>query len=229
MALATHSEVNFWPTYYEPTGAAASFQYDPTFYSRLEAWASYHYIHSPVSWLNPGKLYSYGAYVNKPGAHGSGRAFDLSRLYLTVNGASTPVCSARYDIWRTYTGSTLTTYRKRYWGTAAGIFRHFQYVLTYLYDTDHWNHIHIDNLVSGSGNSVFSTSSTTQVQFVQASLVYVWGYTAVSIDGAYGPQTSDYASRALDRSGSTGSLTALANWQRFCETTLRFGTGRQSY
>jgi len=49
MALATHSEINSWPAHYEPTLTAASFQYDPTLYTRLETWASYYYVNTPMS------------------------------------------------------------------------------------------------------------------------------------------------------------------------------------
>jgi hypothetical protein len=202
-------------------------EYDTAFYARLETWAGYFVNHTPSHWLTPLGFWGYGAYVNKPGQHGLGRALDLSRIYVTQYGASSLACSARYDQWRGTTGEAAS--QRRYWATAASLFRHFQYVLTYHHDTLHWNHLHVDTEVSGNQDSVFSSASTTQVKFVQSALRYVWGYSVVSIDGAYGPQTRDYASRALDRSGSAGAVTTFANWQRFCETTLRFGTGRSTY
>ena len=35
------------------------------------------------------------------------------------------------------------------WATSASAHHHFRNVLTYLYDSGHHNHIHIDNLVTG--------------------------------------------------------------------------------
>jgi len=228
--LASHTEIDNDNTYYEIGGAASAFSYNAGFYSRLETWAQFFYNNTPGTWLKPIRLWTYGVHVDKGSAsHDYGRGFDLSRIYATVGGALTLVSYQRYDIWRTYTGNQLTTYRRWYWGTAASACYHFQYVLHYLYNTDHWNHIHIDNLVSGTGNSTFNTTSTTQVKFVQASLNYVWGY-PVTIDGVWGSQTSSYASQAIARGGGSGSLTASqTNWLLFCRTTTRYGTGAQAY
>lgn len=218
MAIVSYSEIYNWPTYYEDGDVLKSFYYDTEFYKRLEIWANWYYYRIP--WSNPGRVYSLGTYIpGQTGPHGSARGFDLTRIYL--NGVATLACDAR-------TVPTSTT-RKRYWATAASLHYHFKDVITYPWDSLHHNHIHVDNWASGNVNSVFTTSAKAQVYFVQYSLVYVWGYTAVGMDGVYGPQTADYASRALDRSGAPGALTTLANWQRFCDTTTRFGSGSSSY
>ncbi len=179
------------------------------------------------------RVWTYGVYANRSDGcvsmHNFGRAFDLTRLYATNAGVLTKVFNGRYDQWRSSTGSTLTTTRKRYWATAASLHYHFKYVLTYVYNTAHWNHIHFDNQVSGSGNSTFSTGSTSQVKHVQACCTYIWGY-PTTIDGIWGPQTAGNSSKALARIGRSGAITSSqTNWLEFNKATLRFGSGRQAY
>lgn len=225
MTLASYTEIYGWPTYYEGDGTTQTFTYETNFYARLETWAAFYYTHTPSDWSTPARIYSLGAYVStSPPMHSAGRAFDLTRIYFN---------SATFLAFDARTVPASTVFLDRYWAVAASLHYHFAYVITYPYKSsnglyEHRNHIHIDNQASGNVNSVFSTS-TTQVQFVQHALYHVWGYTVVGLDGVWGPQTADYASRALDRSGAAGALTSQANWQRFCLTTTRFGTGQQSY
>ena len=81
--------------------------------------------------------------------HDAGRAFDLARLRL----AGGTEVSCRYDLWRDTSGRELTRARRAYWAVAASAHRHFAYVLTYLYNAKHHNHIHVDNGRSGAGPS----------------------------------------------------------------------------
>lgn len=229
--IVSHSEIWGAPTYYEVTGAAASFGYEPTFYGRLETFLSFWFANTPVTWLEPMRVYTYGAHTDsRPSvAHNAGRGFDLTRIYTTVNGSLTRVFNGRYDQWRSLTGSSLTTTRRWYWATAAGAHYHFRNVLTYPYNSDHWSHIHIDNLVSGSGNSTFTTTSEAQVKHVQACCTYIWGY-STAIDGAWGPQTDGNSRRVLSRIGRSGGLTSsTTNWLEFNRTSLRFGSGREAF
>lgn len=229
LTLASHSEIWGQQTYYEIGGAATSFSYDPAFYTQLETWLAFWYTHTPTTWVIPLRVYSYGAYVNKPGAHGLGRAFDLSQLRVTSGGSVARTFWGRYDLWQSTTGGELSFWRRNYWGTSASLHYHFRNVLTYPYNADHHNHIHIDNLVSGSGLSTFDTTSKAQVQHVQACCTYIWGY-ATAIDGAWGPQTSGNASRVLARVGSSGSLTSsTANWRTFNLKSTEYGTGRTAF
>jgi hypothetical protein len=228
-ALASHNEVNGQLTYYEIGGAASSFQYDPGFYSRLETWNQFWYTHTPTTWVKPLRLYTYGAYVNKPGAHGLGRAFDLSQLWVTSGGSPVRTFWGRHDLWQNLTGNALTTQLRWYWGTAASLHYHFRNVLTYPYNIDHRNHIHIDDLVSGAGLAHFDTTSVAQVKHVQACCTYVWGY-PTAIDGVWGSQSSANSARALARGGYSGTLTsASANWQNFNRITTEYGTGRTAF
>lgn len=232
--VVSHSEILDQPTYYEVSRAPASFNYNATLYSRLETWLTFFFAHTPVDWTRPGQVWTYGCYVDRNDGctsyHNYGRAFDLSGIYATDphNGVQRQVFSARYDQWRSLTGAALIDIRKRYWATAASCNYHFKYVLTYFYNSDHYNHIHVDNSVSGSGNSTFTTGTSSQVQCVQAQITYVWE-DPIDIDGIWGPQTSGAVSRVLARIGRSGSLTTQANWLEFNKATLRFGSGTQTY
>lgn len=225
--IVGHSEIWNARTYYEVTGKASSFGYNPTFYSRLETFLKYWSQNTPSTWSAPLRLWSYGAHVDSGsiGEHNYGRAFDLSRIYATVGGSLTKVFNGRYDQWRTLSGTALATTRRQYWATAAGAHYHFRHVLTYPYNTDHWNHIHIDNMVSGTGNSHFTTDSEAQVKHVQACCRYIWGY-STTIDGVWGSQSDTNSRRVLSRVGRSGGLTSSqANWLEFNRSSLRFGSG----
>jgi hypothetical protein len=228
------SEIAAQPTYYEVSGKTATFSYNSTFYSRLETWLEFFYNNSPVPWTRPGQIWTYGAYLNRNDGcvshHNTGRAFDISRVYCKdpATGDLVKRFNARYDQWKSTTGSTLTTTRKNYWATAASLNYHFKYVLTYLYNADHSNHIHVDNSQSGSGNSTFTTGTKSQVQCVQAQANYVWGAN-LTIDGDYGPKSIAAVNSILARIGRSGSLTTQANWLEFNKATMRFGSGAQTY
>jgi hypothetical protein len=220
LALVTHSEVNNEPTYYEVTGNLSSFRYEPAFYDRMEIWHRAWRAWTPYHWTAPHELYCYGVYVNKPGMHGQGRAFDLARMRITNRntGVKFTAFNGRYDQWRGSTGEALTTERVRYWGTLASLHYHFRHVISYLDDSAHHNHVHIDNAISGSGNSSYSTSSTTQTYYVQAACRYLWGYDT-GIDGEWGPQTQGHSSDVLRRVGSDGSITTQSRWLTFCKSS----------
>lgn len=222
LALVTQSEINGQPTYYEGNGAISSFRYEPTFYARMETWHQRFRQWTPYHWTVPHRIYSYGVYVNKPGMHGEGRAFDLTRLMVTNRNTGTLFVgfNGRYDQWRSYTGTAFTTARIRYWGTVASLHYHFRHVLSYLDNSDHHNHVHIDNAISGSGDSSYSTSSTTQTLYVQAACQYLWGYSTV-IDGIWGPQTQRDSSAVLTRVGSDGVITTQSRWLIFNQSSAQ--------
>jgi hypothetical protein len=230
--VVKHSEIDGASTYYEPTGDDTSFWYNSTFYSRLETWLAFWYSNTPLNWGKPLQVGSYGVYGNRDDGcvsyHNFGRAFDISKIRGRIGTTTTTLFSARYDQWRTQTGAQLTRTRKYYWATSASLHYHFKHVLTYLYNAQHHNHVHMDNAVSGSGNSTFTTGASAQVEHVQACCRYIWGQT-VTLDGVWGSQTRGAVTAVLSRIGRSGSLTTQSNWLAFNLATLRFGTGRQDY
>jgi hypothetical protein len=235
--LAGHNEINSVPIYYVGSGEPGTNRteyFNPTFYSRLETWLGFYYLNVPIPWIGPMRVNHLGVHDDDDSTsmHYYGRAIDLSRYIFTDANTQTTFTGfdCRYNIWSGYTGSLLITTRKRYWAAVAGLNYHFKYVLHYFYNAEHHNHVHVDNEASGSGNSTFTTGSSSQVYSVQAACRYIWGYSSIAIDGIWGPQTDSYSRQALTRIGRSGGLTtSQTNWLEFNKATLRFGTGRQAY
>ena len=151
------------PLVYEVSRRRNAFWFDAGFARQLDAWVD----DLAGLRLRATELWTYGAWTDGRARcrswHNSGRAFDLARIRVRDG-----FVSCRYDEWRTATGPTLSRALGEYWALAASLHRHFAYVVTYLYDTEHHNHIHVDNGRSGGERSVFDPGSITQVQAVQA-------------------------------------------------------------
>lgn len=224
-AIATHNEIGGVPLYYDPnaTGSGAyawSGGFDTTFYSRLESWWSYWYANTPGHWSLSAKIFHIGVYANKPGAHGDYRAIDLTRLKMTdTNGSPNEFTAANFNQSQFKNWGTPSVWYRRYWAAVAGLNYHFAYVLHYLYNAEHANHVHVDNLQSGGGASTFSTGSRTQVLFVQGSLKHVWGK-SLAVDGVWGTETSNAQKSVLGGRSITSSTT---NWHDYCTATLKKG------
>jgi hypothetical protein len=223
------------PTFTHNLGTDAmtpsTFRWNPTFYSRVQAWHAFWRANTPDHWTVPHRIGLNGVYVNKPGMHGEGRAMDISRIDYTNTQLGRVVrgFDGRHNVWGTTSGAAMVETRRLYWGTVASLNYHFRHVLHYFSNSDHDNHVHADNQHSGSGNSNFTTGSATQIKFVQASLTYIWGYNT-AIDGGWGPQTDGNSRRALARIGVSGGLTSSqANWLAYCRATFRFVVGKQNY
>lgn len=119
---------------------------------------------------------SAGAFVEKPGKHGEGRAFDLDGLF-----------------WSDKTFITLRYPQDRqfYLGVEAILRKHFGTVLNYEYNASHRDHFHVDD-----GTAVgFSSESRSRVLFLQMVLTHVFAI-PVGIDGVIGRETND-ATREL--------------------------------
>ena len=178
------------PLVYEPTGADQAFWFDAGFAGQLDDWATElaQQLGGPVR-----RLATYGSWTDGRGScdswHHSGRAFDLARVTLTDD----RMVSCRYDQWRTRPAAEMEAARRAYWAVAAGLHLRFAYVLTYLYDERHANHIHLDNGRSGAELSTFSPRSRVQVQAVQAMFSYLWA-DPMEITGSW-----DFATRAASR------------------------------
>lgn len=202
---------------YDISGEPTRFRFDAGFHDQLGRWLT-DYLELTGS-SAPDLIRSFGAWTDGTGAcdswHNAGRAFDLARL---VVGDEVQV-SCRYDLWRSYTGAQLERFRTRYWTLAATLHLHFAYVLTYLYNEDHHNHIHVDNGRSGTELSTFSRRSPSQVQAVQGMLTHVWGE-AVPITGDWDDATSDATRSVLRQDGADGSLDgSTRSWHRFLRAT----------
>ena len=240
-SLLSANEIWNVPTFYDSTGARSTNQYNPTFYGLLEEWMASVYYNTPWNWNHPMELWDVGVHVDKAGScagmsgscHSYGRAIDLRRLYMTVDGVKTQLFNGRYDQWSTWAdGPAKDRTRRWYWATIASLNYYFTYVLHH-YDSNsvHKNHVHVDNSVSGSGYGKFSTGRRSQVYSTQANLRYLYGY-PTSVDGSYGPQTDGHSREVLARLGYSGGLTdqgGTTNWRMFNHHAFRFGVGTQSW
>ena len=201
------------PLVYEVSRRRNAFWFDPTFAAQLEAWLT----DLREAGLEPDELWTYGAWTDGRDScrswHNSGRAFDVARVRVR-----TGFVSCRYDQWRTTSGSELRRALRDYWALAASLHGHFAYVVTYLYDTEHLNHIHVDNGRSGSGRSQFDPGSITQVQAVQAIASHVWGR-PTDITGRWDAVTRDATRAILAEIGPETELSDEGAWSRFCSAS----------
>jgi Extensin-like protein C-terminus len=205
------------PLIYEPSGGRSNFWFDASFAGQLDAWAA------ELSQHLGGRvrqLATYGSWIDGRGScdswHHSGRAFDLARIIVTDG----RVVSCRYDVWRTAPPTELEATRRAYWAVAAGLHLRFAYVLTYLHDARHANHIHLDNGRSGADLSTFAPRSRVQVQAVQAMVSYLWS-DPVEINGRWDSPTRAASRRALDQLEIDADLTdGNESWHGFLRGTI---------
>ncbi|GAB96786.1 hypothetical protein BJY21_001880 [Kineosphaera limosa] len=207
------------PLRYEVTDGPARFPMEPGFARQLDASLRSHW--QARRWGVPGQLSSLGTHRTAPGGeatswHHAGRAFDLAAVRTT--GGDTLV-SCRYDRWGD--GPDHEAQAREYWRLAATLHRDFAYVLTYLFDEAHHDHIHLDNALSGQGRSMFRTGSRVQVHAVQAMCTYVWRM-PVEASGRWDGATRDATAQILDRVGVGGRLTrSQDSWHAFLTATAR--------
>ena len=218
-ALDTHRTLAGLPLVYEVNGRRSPFRFDGPFFARLETWAE---GLAEVLPARPTEVRTYGSWTDGGSAcdswHHAGRAFDLARLRL----ADGSEVSCRYDQWRSADGAELDQTRRRYWALAAGLHQRFAYVLTYLYDGQHANHIHVDNGRSGDGDSSFSARSRVQVQAVQALCRYLWSQ-PVELTGAWDRGTRSAVGRVLADLGLDDDLTVPGSWSGFLQASAARG------
>jgi hypothetical protein len=218
-------------TVYEGNGAITPFGYLPSFHSQLDEWLQFWYNNTPSNFDTPFRVWSYGAHTDdrESVAHNAGRGFDLTRIYTTgSDGDLHRGFRADYDVWRNFSGDDLALTRRRYWATSASAHYHFRWVLTYLYNSAHWDHIHIDNTQSGIAKPAFE-ADITQVQHVQACCRFIWG-TGTYIDGIWGDESKRHSHEVLQRIGKDGFLaTSKEHWQAFNRASVRKGYDVQEY
>lgn len=220
-SLAEHKTLLGLPLVYEISERRESFAFEPGFHTQLNGWlGSYREQYGLAA---PDQVWTYGAYVDGGSDcgswHAAGRAFDLSRLRLPGG----DFVSCRYDRWRSSAGTDLQRALRRYWALAASLHHDFAYVLTYEYNATHVNHIHVDNGRSGGKLSTFSTSSTSQLQAVQAICTHLWDE-PVTVTGRWDADTRAASSRVLDRIGHGGDLDDSATaWRTFLKASVPRG------
>lgn len=127
----------------------------------------------------------------------------------------------RYDRWKDDSAAAMQRARRLYWRTVAGLHTEFADVLTYLYDSAHANHVHIDiGRFGPEGAPRLIERSRAQVQCVQAISRYVWNRTEVELTGDYDTITRDATTAVLADHGGGELHQGSEAWRAFMVASL---------
>jgi hypothetical protein len=212
------------------TGAVAGphrFSLGADLHIRLAAWLDFYYNHTPAEFGWPGRVVLGGG-GHAPSLHAHGRAADITRIdmFHARFDIGFDAFNGRHSWWRDQ--PAMPEYRRRYWGTVAGLSMYFGRVLHYHHDRAHDDHVHVDNAAAGGAYPMFSTGRRSQVMVVQAVCRYVYGQ-GTAIDGAWGPQTDSHSRAVLAGCGWTGGVRdSRGHWQRFCRAGMHAAHGLPS-
>ena len=189
---------------YGTIGRQHTFRCTNDFYRKLEAffnelWRVYPYGRAQA-------IVSAGAYVNKSGYHGMGRAFDLDAIFWPG---------------KTFITNRFEEYPDFYLGVEAVLRKHFGTVLAYNYNPQHRDHFHIDD-----GTSVGFRTTRSHTLFVQGVCYYMLGMRFTgNVDGGYGSATRTALEEACQELGVSTPLSTLSNWNQFLDAAARRGLG----
>lgn len=147
------------------------------------------------------RIVTAGLFVDKPGQHGLGQAFDLDQVRW-ANGAITPYAREHSS------GDRLVV--RRYLALDAVCRRHFRYVLDGRYNAAHADHLHMD---FGGGAIRCDRSSRSDTVFVQQVLNAHQG-AGLAINGSWDRPTQDAFDESRRRLGVGGDpFTSTADWR----------------
>lgn len=165
----------------------ATTTFESAFFGKCGAWANNQSVYGSsygalgvLDWIG-----DVGAYVNKDGAHGVGRALDI-----TAAGHANGFVDSNWS-WR-QGGSTDV---RKYLGTAALCRREVGNVLTRWFNTAHHDHIHIDDYRAAGP---VDTTKQVDTTIVQAACNHL-NNAGLVIDGAWGTATENAYVALLDQ------------------------------
>lgn len=194
---------------YGSEGVARKFHCQPALNQTLDTMFQEIFAKTPASFGAPSVILSAGAYVNKQGQHGFGKAFDLDgirwaeRIFVTLQHPRDKVL---------------------YLGVQALCHKYFGVVLGYNYNAAHHDHLHLD-----IGRSVRFRQTKSVTYFLQEALNSFFDQSLV-VDGEYGGDT-DQALGQARRSIGLGALNKPENWSAFLDAVADEAfevAGRQS-
>ncbi len=149
------------------------------------------------------RIVTAGTFVDKPGQHGLGQAFDLDQVRWS-NGAITPY-------WREHASPHGRPVR-RYLALDAVCRRHFRWVLDGRYNAAHEDHLHLD---FGGGPVGLDRTSRSETVFVQQVLNQHQG-AGLAQDGKWGGRTQAAFEESCRRLGVQGAPWANADaWRHW--------------
>ncbi|MFD2917907.1 hypothetical protein [Psychroserpens luteus] len=181
---------------YGTLGEQRNFSIDSNFHEVLKDAFDEVFANCPLG--KPEVVTTAGIFVNKPGQHGHGTAFDLDAVF-----------------WKDKTLITTNFIHQKelYLGIESFLRKHFGIVLNYYYrgHEDHW---HLDTSVSVDYNE----SSKSETLYLQMVLKYIYGKPVI-IDGLSGPQTRNYTNEVFNRLNINTPITTKANYLKFLDIT----------
>jgi hypothetical protein len=150
------------------------------------------------------RILSAGAWVNKPGQHGLGKAFDLDAIHWELI---------------QFIALQQPVQKSLYLAVQALCNKHFGVVLGYDYNPDHHDHLHLD-----ISRAVRFREANSVVSFLQQALNTFYGQTLV-VDGEYGDETMTALNDTLVALGIP-NVANVGNWKRFLDTVCDEGITR---
>lgn len=192
------------PTHYGITGIPYKFHCTPDAQAVLETFVRELVELSVPSFGSIRQILSAGAWVNKPGQHGAGKAFDLDAVH-----------------WERIRLVALQqpTQKPLYLAVQALCHKHFGVVLGYDYNAAHRDHFHID--ISRDVRFRPTSSVTT---FLQQVMNTFFGQT-LEVDGEYA-QATEKAFQATLALLKIPDVDSVPDWRRFLDAVSAQGVQR---
>ena len=211
--LVTVARLDGVPLLYARAGAPRpqSFSIEAAFRDVLVATVMSVRFRAPLAFGDLVSITSAGAFVEKPGAHGLGRAFDHDAWTFE----NVDIRPLRRDH-----AAASRALRQRYWALAAIIRSRSAFVLHGEYDAAHQDHIHQDNVAP---TRAFTTGSEAAVKLTQAVCKHIYGKSDLVIDGDFGPLSQAAVREAMITVDLPGDIFDNSQWERFLLRSGRLG------
>lgn len=181
---------------------------NPTFLRRLQACITELELVADPTFGTLKAITSGGAYVDKPGWHSKGKAYDLGGLHWGQAKLTT------LEMARAYHFNALSKIPYRFYlGCEAILRRHFGTVLGIHFNPAHYNHWHIDPGTK-VGYWPKGFGANTRVKFLQEALTWIWQVECGATDGDEGKKTRKGIKEIRERL-FLGPLTDQSAWMQF--------------
>ncbi|TDQ22716.1 hypothetical protein [Tenacibaculum caenipelagi] len=139
-----------------------------------------------------------GIFVDKPGQHGHGKAFDIDAIFWNNE---------------TLVTANFVHQKELYLGIESFLRKYFGIVLNYYYP-NHKDHWHVDISVPVDYNE----TSKSETLYLQLVLKYIYKE-EVLVDGIWGRQTAGVVKEVFEKLGIDTPITTKANYVKFLDIT----------